>query len=247
MPGTLLGLLVGMVLWPAQAAGYRPFDSTDAAVAAKGEVEIELGPVGWRRQGPERLLFAPSLVLNGGFADRLEAVLEGRQSFLLGPDGGGPVYRLQDTALSLKAVLLEGSLQGKEGPSIAMEIGALLPTVNGDAGLGAQGALIASRRWAAMAIHLNGQAVWTRTHVPAVVGGLILEGPERWPVRPVAELLAESERGAPAARSALVGAIWRFRDGLSFDAALRRGRVGRDDVAEVRLGLTWALSEGAPR
>jgi hypothetical protein len=30
--------------WPRGARGYRPFDGTDAAVAERGAVELELGP-----------------------------------------------------------------------------------------------------------------------------------------------------------------------------------------------------------
>ncbi len=230
---------------PRPASAYRPFDSTDAAVAAKGEVEIEFGPVGWQGLGAEQSLVVPSLILNWGFADRLEAVLEGKQYVLIGQDVVGPRYRLEDTALSLKWVLREGSLQAQEGISIATEIGALLPTVNGDPGMGAQGALIVSQRWHAMTVHLNGQLVWTRAHEPGGVGGLILEGPDEWPVRPVGEIVVSGERGSPTTRSALLGAIWRVRDALSFDAAVRAARVGGDDVVEVRLGLTWAFALGA--
>lgn len=245
--GTLLASLAGAFLWPAAAEAYRPFDSTDAAVAEKGEIEIELGPVGWRKLGSERSLVAPSLILNWGFADRLEVVLEGKQSILLGQGVAGPRYRLDDTALSLKAVLRKGGLQGREGPSLATEIGALLPTVNGDPGAGAQVALIASQRWEAMTIHANGQAIWTRTHLPGFLAGLIVEGPDRWPVRPVAELLFEGERDAPATRSVLLGAIWRLPDGPSLDAAVRAARAGSEDVAEVRIGLTWSFPAGVPR
>lgn len=53
---------------PLSASAYRPFNSTDAAVAERGQVEIELGPVGFVKEGPDRSLAAPSLVLNWGFA-----------------------------------------------------------------------------------------------------------------------------------------------------------------------------------
>jgi len=44
-------LAFGGLLCPLSARAYRPFDGTDAAVADKGEVEIELGPVGFVKQG----------------------------------------------------------------------------------------------------------------------------------------------------------------------------------------------------
>jgi hypothetical protein len=57
---------------------YRPLDSTDAAVVDSGEVEIELGPAGYLRQGPERTLIAPAVTFNYGLAPGWEAVLEGK-------------------------------------------------------------------------------------------------------------------------------------------------------------------------
>ena len=40
-----IALAVGLAFWSSQALAYRPFDSTDAAVADKGVWEIELEPV----------------------------------------------------------------------------------------------------------------------------------------------------------------------------------------------------------
>jgi hypothetical protein len=56
-----------LACWCGAAQAYRPFDGTDAAVAAPGEVEIELGPVEYLREGSERALSAPNVRLNYGF------------------------------------------------------------------------------------------------------------------------------------------------------------------------------------
>ena len=64
-------------LWGGEAVAYRPFDGTDAAVADTGDVEIELGPVEYLREGAEHMLFAPDLRVNYGFASGWEASLEG--------------------------------------------------------------------------------------------------------------------------------------------------------------------------
>ena len=40
-----------LIAWSGPAWAYRPFDGTDAAVAAPGEVEIELQPAGRLREG----------------------------------------------------------------------------------------------------------------------------------------------------------------------------------------------------
>jgi hypothetical protein len=235
------------VAWPAIAIAYRPFDSTDAAVADRGYVEIELGPVGYVVEGSDKALVAPSVVLNWGFADQWEAVLEGRNLVQLGSDLQGPRSRVEDIALSLKGVLREGSLQEKGGASVATEISALLPAVNGESGAGAELALIVSQRWPDLTLHVNGAAIWTRAHEPGAFGGIILEGHDAWAVRPVAEVFVEAERGAPTTVSVLVGTIWRVREGLSFDAGVRLSRAGGVDTTELRLGLTWGFKVGFPR
>lgn len=155
---------------------------------------------------------------------------------------------MEDSALSVKTVLREGALQEKSGPSVATEIGALLPTIHGgDAGLGVEGALIASQRWPALTVHLNGTVAWTRAHRPGLLGGTILEAHDAWAVRPVAEVFVEAERDVPTAVSGLLGAIWRVREGLSLDAGLRVARAGGVSTTEVRAGLTWAFGVGFPR
>src|SRR4051812_11197654 len=68
--------IVAIFLWAGDAAAYRPFDGTDAAVADPGEAEVEFGPAGVLRQGSERTLIAPALVLNLGIAKNWEAVLQ---------------------------------------------------------------------------------------------------------------------------------------------------------------------------
>lgn len=60
------------------AFAYRPFDGTDAAVATKEEVDIELQPAGRLRDESGTSLIAPATVFNYGFSEDWEAVLEGQ-------------------------------------------------------------------------------------------------------------------------------------------------------------------------
>jgi hypothetical protein len=233
--------------WPLAAQAYRPFNSTDAAVAERGTLELEFGPLGYLVEGPNRTLVTPSLVLNWGFADRWELVLEGRHLLELGSDIQEPRLRVEDTALSLKHVWREGSLQERTGPSLATEVSALLPTIHGESGAGAEATVIVSQRWPDLTVHVNGAAAWTRSHSAGFFGGVILEGHDAWRVRPVAELFAERERGMATTISGLVGAIWRVSDQLSLDAAVRRARSGALSTTEFRLGLTWGFSMRFPR
>jgi hypothetical protein len=233
--------------WPLSARAYRPFDSTDAAVAAKGEMEIEFGPLGFVKEGSDRFLVAPSVIFNWGFADRLELVLEGRNFVQLGENITGPRVSLEDSALSLKGVLREGSLQEKTGISIATETGLLLPAIDGNSGTGVQEAIIVSQRWPDLTVHLNGALAWTRAHRLGLFGGVIFEVHDAWAIRPVAEIFVEGEHDEPTTVSGLVGAIWRLREGLSLDAGLRLARAGGVNTTEIRAGLTWAFSVGFPK
>jgi hypothetical protein len=118
-----LALLAAITVWPAAALAYRPFDTTDAAVAEKGEVELEVGPLHWLRAEGETLLIAPALVANFGVCEHWELVLEGKHLRRLNAGTTESRSALVDTALSAKGVLREGSLQGSRGPSVATELG----------------------------------------------------------------------------------------------------------------------------
>jgi hypothetical protein len=124
-----------VVCWGGAARAYRPFDGTDAAVAETGEIEIELGPVEYLRDGADRTLEAPNVRINYGFTPGWEASLEGKVAHGLTAGVPGPSF-VEGEAL-LKSVLREGSLQEKSGPSIATEFGLLLPGVNDEPGTGA--------------------------------------------------------------------------------------------------------------
>ena len=234
------------VALPAPARAYRPFNSTDAAVAGRGEIELEVGPAGFLEEGSDRWLVAPALILNWGFARDWEAVLEARHLIRLGAVGSGRRLSVEDAALSLKTVLRDGVLQEGSGVSVASELSALLPSVDGETGAGLEGAVIVSQRWEAVTLHLNGAAAWTRAHVPGFFTGLIAEGHDAWAIRPVAEVFVEGERDVPTTFSGLAGAIWRVRDNLSVDAGLRLARAGDVSIMEIRAGFTWAFALGWP-
>jgi len=235
-------LAIGLLGYAGASVAYRPFDSTDADVAHAGEVEIELGPLQWLREGGKRFLQAPALVANLGLSHEHELVIEGRHEIALDREPGEPRSALVDNGAFIKQVLRRGVLQDEPGVSIATEYGLLLPEVNGAHGTGLSLAGIVSQRWSAATVHLNAVLSRTREHEPDLFLGTILEGPFSWAVRPVAEVFTERPRDGPRTDSLLVGAIWRVRDGLSFDAGVRSARVGDDTVHELRLGLTWAFS-----
>jgi hypothetical protein len=223
----------------APAHAYRPFDGTDAAVAALGEAEIELGPVGYLRQGDERMLIAPALVLNLGVVDGMEVTLqsEGTRSFAPPPPRNG----LAEDELLAKNVLRAGCLQNAAGPSIATEWGLLLPGIHSTGGVGAVIDGILSQCWSWGTTHLNLQPALTQQqHADLFIDGIV-EGPADWPVRPVAEIFNDREFGATRTFSALVGAIWQVSDSLAFDAAARGAELRSGTAGELRLGVTFAF------
>lgn len=226
-----------MVARPAYA--YRPFNSTDASVAARGEVEIECGPVGLVGATDQRFLVVPSLIVNLGVAEGWELVVEGRHFLLTQPGPGERRDTLRETALSIKGILRSGSLQERPGPSVGLEVGLLLPGIGTDPGIGASVLGIVSQRWSAMTLHVNGALLVTHEHTLGGFVGAIVEGPFRWAIRPVAEVALDQDVGRSV--SGLLGGIWHVRDNLSFDAGWRIARTDGADVRELRAGFTWAF------
>jgi hypothetical protein len=232
-------LLLAFLVLAAPARAYRPFDGTDATVADPGETEIELGPVGYLRQGSAHTLVAPALICNYGVAPGWEAVLQSEAVYGLSSGSGGA--GLAADIASLKAVLREGALQDKPGPSIATEFDLLLPGINFQPGTGGDIDVILSQQWRWLTVHLNLLGGITQQQHGDAALDTILEGPRVWPVRPVSEIILERDFGGVDTRSILIGAIWQLRDSLALDAALRGARIGGTSLGEVRAGVTFAF------
>jgi hypothetical protein len=227
-------------LFAHSAYAYRPFNSTDAAVAEPGGMELECGPFGYVVAEDGRFLVVPSFILNFGIADGWEVVFEGRNFLLVQPTSSDRRDTLRETALSLKGLLRPGSLQeNHSGPSVGVEVGILLPGIGIDPGVGASFAGIVSQRWSDVTVHVNGTLLVTHEHTLGAVAGAIVEGPSRWPIRPVAEAVLEQEDGRTV--SGVVGAIWQVRKSLSLDLGWRVARADGATLREVRAGFTWAF------
>lgn len=236
------GLLAGALLFAAPAHAYRPFDSTDADVTGYGELELEVGPVGYLRTRTNGQ-FAPNQVINVGVLHRVELVLQGRE--LLTSEAAPAAssrLALTDTAFFMKVVLREGILQGSRGPSVALEIGPWLPTFNDQTnGVGGSADLITSYRWSFTTIHLNVQAARTRSANPDLFVGAIIEGPIIWPIRPVSELVVDREFSAHTTYSALIGFIAPLQDDFDLDFGTRIALTDGLPIYEARAGFSWAI------
>jgi hypothetical protein len=231
--------LVMAVFLSAPAHAYRPFNGTDADVAEAGEYELEFGPLGYLRHGSGRTLLGPAIVNNLGLPGGFELVLEGRAERDLGATDGQR-NRFADTAFSVKHVLRKGVLQGEEGISIAAECGVLLPEVHGDHGGGGTCAAVVSQHAGPVTVHVNAEVARNRDRSNGRFVGVIVEGRGEG-IRPVLEIFNERDNQGGRANSALAGAIWPYRDDLVFDAGIRRAREDRENVTELRVGLTWTI------
>ncbi len=231
----LMGLAL---LWPGEVLAYRPFDSTDAAVADRNVWEIELGPLNWRHNDDGTQWVVPAAIINYGFADNWEAVLEGRNNILA--RGGA---KFSDAAASLKTVLHEGSLQEKEGVSLGSEFSVLLPGIGTEDGAGLEWTLLASDRKDDYAWHFNIGPMLSRDGHGGMVMGGILEGPKDWPARPVAELRYERAFGGDELFAQLIGLIFPVEEHLALDIAYRHARENGRPDQQIRAGITFDLGK----
>lgn len=232
-------VITSLLLSASTAWGYRPFVSTDAAVADPKELEIELGYFNLERTRGENTFIVPKVVLNYGLLKDLELVGEFQVAKPPRED-----LQLVDPGLFLKAVLREGILQEQEGIGVAVEVGPLLPsTVQGEQRLGFEGIGILSGRLIPFTYHLNvGGGVDRAESNPFVIWGLIVELPVFPRFRLVGEVNGESARGRPADNSGLVGFIWQpSSPNLFLDAGIRRGFSSGAPDWQFTMGLTFGF------
>jgi len=233
---------------PSRALAYRPFVSTDAAVADRREVEIEFGYAGFRRSDGRTTIVAPTVIANIGLGRGLEAVAEFKLVNDLSRGEGRDHTRFEDSALSLKWIAREGALQEQgSAPSLAVELSALLPTIRGEGRPGSELIGIASGRALGWTYHLNGGGLVERGgDEPGILWGVIVERPLLGRVRAVAEVNGETIRRSEADDSALLGAVWDVAvpaslHELSFDVGVRHGISRTADEWGGTAGFTVAF------
>jgi|JI9StandDraft_1071089.scaffolds.fasta_scaffold117662_2 hypothetical protein len=231
---------VWLLIWltcPLTVLAYRPFISTDAAVAEKGITEVELGIVDFAHQRAGNTVASPALRYNYGFATNWEAVLEGALQVL--DSGGDHSLRLRDPQLNFKGVLLGGPLQEGRWPiSIGLEVGVLLPEPIPGSGFGFQGVLIGSWRTGKCTLHVNaGCGVERDSREPLGLWGIIVERPIGRNLRLGAEVNGQLLRGSTAENSALVGLLWDHGN-ITYDAGFRFGLTKAAPDVAFTMGLT---------
>jgi hypothetical protein len=185
--GTLIAVAgIAFVLVSDPAFALRPYDSTDADVAKQGTFELELGPLGLRREDSKRIAVAPAVVGNFGLQGERELVIQGQREVALDRDPDEPRTSIVGNGVFIKQLLRRGALQDAPGPSFATEYGVLLPSVHGEKGTGLSVAGIASQRTEAVSVHLNAVLAWRARTRPV---------PRRHPRRSVCVGGAPGRRG----------------------------------------------------
>jgi hypothetical protein len=222
------------------AVGYRPFVSTDAAVADPREVEVELGYFNLEREVEEDVFVAPQVVMNYGMSQDWELV--GEFDVEKPPDAAA---KLVNPGLFLKGVLKEGVLQRQEGVSIAIEAGLLLPSAAAEQnGLGFEGIGILSGEVHRFTYHVNaGGGVDRQTTNPFVLWGVIGEISLLPSLRLVGEVNGESRKEKIPDDSVLLGVIWQPpSSSVLLDGGVRKSlSTGAPDWL-LTTGLTWSFS-----
>jgi hypothetical protein len=221
------------------AFAYRPFVSTDAAVAEPRHVEVELGAFTVEHDDGDDAFVIPELVMNVGLTPRVELVgqLDVRHRERASS-------RVEGVGVFLKGVVREGILQGASGPSVAVEIGPTLPCGGGDDdSVGFEAVTILSVALGRFVAHLNAGGGRTQSRAARGLWGVVVEVPVAGGMRVVSEVDGESTDGARPANQALLGGIWESSSfPLAVDVGVRRGLSdGAPDWA-LTAGLTFDVA-----
>ena len=143
---------------------------------------------------------------------------------------------------SPNAVGVSAAAQEKSRPGVALRW-SVLPPIVGNGAPGAELAASISRRSDFGTIQLNAAAGLSGERRLVSFGGLILQGPDHWLLRPLSEIFVECDLFGATEVSGLVGALYGIGKNLSANAGFRVANLDQPDlsakVAEIRAGLTW--------
>jgi hypothetical protein len=233
-----LACLLMSLAWPLSVQAYRPFFSTDAAVAEEGISEVEFGIVDFANHRGQNIVASPDVRYNFGFVTNWEVVVEA--AFQVFDSASSRDFELLDPQFNLKGVLIKGPLQDARSPiSLALEVGALLPETVPESGFGFEGVLIGSFRTGKFTWHVNGGGGLERESLePVALWGIIVERPITESLRIAVEVNGESVRHSRPDNSALLGLLWDYRK-VTYDAGVRFGLSKAAPDVAFTLGLTF--------
>lgn len=239
---TLRAWTIGLLVLAAPAfASARPLDGSDATTVGAGAVQLELGSAA-TATGGERGGAVP-VALAVGLLDRVDLFAGAELSVVSDGNPPGRDVALGEAAVGAKWLLRPGSLQARRGPSLGVEVAALLPGTDAPRGAGVSLSPSLSHALPALSLHLSGSLSRGPDGAVALGGAVGLEWLPESSARPLVELLVEREVGGARVASGLVGLAWDAADRATLDAAVRAGRDGGAPFVEGRLGVTLALRD----
>ncbi len=223
-----------------QALAYRPFVSTDADVAEKREIEIELGLFGISQDTVTEEIIIPSLIINYGINEKWEVV--GEFDVQVYTETENRNFELKSPALFLKGILREGILQNMEGLSLAVEFGVLIPsTLKGERNAGVEGIGILSGKISKLVYHFNfGGELDRENFDPYGIWGCILEYPVEDKYRLVGEINGGFARHGFPENSGLIGIVREVKDN-DLDFGFRKGFSNDAANWEITTGITFSF------
>ena len=232
--------ILSILLISHDVLAYRPFVSTDASVVHKNKWEMELGVFKLTHQNKENEIVVPSARINYGIIDNWELV--GESDMQIYKEGKDRDFEIRDPAVSLKGVLRDGILQNKDGPSLAIELGALLPsTVKGERNTGFGGVGILSYKFFNLVYHINSGIELDRSEVgPNAIWGVILEYPFEGSFRIVGEVNGIVKNEDLPETSGLIGFILRIKE-IDFDFGARKSFSDAAADWELTSGMTFSF------
>lgn len=217
---------------------YRPFVSTDASVTKEKKFELELGTFKLSHQDDGNQLVVPSAKINYGVIKNWE--LAGEFDTQIHREGYERNLEIRDPAIALQGILRDGILQGKNGPSLGIDITTLIPsTVKGERKAGVSGVGILSYKFSDLVYHLNAGVELDRSGIGSnAIWGVILEYPFEGKFRIVGEINGTVKNKGLPETSGLIGFIWRVK-GIDFDFGARKGFSDAAEDWEVTSGATF--------
>ena len=219
------GLYAFVALCWSPVASAQFFAASDADVVGAGEVEGEtIAESGVDGEAP--------LALAMGLSPNWEAAISGEQTPL------GEValpHRFIGSSISVKRLVVPGSLQGAEGFSAALEVSWELPDTRA-----LRSALALSRQGSWATLHLNGALSRGADGVVAPELLTLIEGPPSWSLRPAIELYTDP--GDVLATGSRWGVVWELSDRLALAAGAARQHQA-DAATEYGFGLSWSTLE----
>lgn len=236
----LISVSIVFVIDVSSVYAYRPFDSTDAAVVKKGETEIEIGVYNFTDDKGLDEITIPSIIYNYGLTDTWEFVAE--FDIQIYKEGDDDDRELKAPAAFLKNVFKEGFLQNKDGASMALEFGVLLPsTVSGEHTTGLEAIGIYSGKLSDLVYHINAGGELDRADFALNgIWGAVLEYPFDSKFRVVGEVNGTFQRHGLPSDSALVGFIWEL-GGVDLDFGVRRGLSSTASDWALTTGITFSF------